>query len=158
LVVLLDLLAFLVGLPDIHLGIQSLLVHRDRLDLLVHRDLPEFLVFLVFPAWLVALLDLSVFLVVLQDKHQGILGLQVNLVCLLFLAQLVVLLDLWALSVVLRDTHLGIQDLLVHRDLLGLLDHRDLPGFPVVLGNLVFLTDRKLCWFVMTFTFILERF
>jgi hypothetical protein len=58
-----------------------------------------------------------------------------------------ILLDLWALSVVLRDTHLGIQDLLVLRDLL---DHRDLPGLPVVLGNLVFLTNRKYL-FVMTF-------
>jgi hypothetical protein len=106
---------------------------------------------------LVVLLDLSVFLVVLQDKHLGIQGLLVhrdlleNLVCLLFLAQLVVLLDLWALSVVLRDTHLGIQDLLVHRDLLGLLVHRDFLGFPVVLGNLVFLTDRKLCCLMKTF-------
>jgi hypothetical protein len=109
---------------------------------------------------LVVLLDLSVFLVALQDKHQGIQGLLVhrdlldllvNLVCLLFLAQLVVLLDLWALSVVLLDTHQGIQDLLVHRDLLGLLDHPDLPGLPVVLGNLVFLTERKLCCFVKTF-------
>jgi hypothetical protein len=89
--------------------------------------------------WFLRNLQIRLVNLVYQEyqAHRDLLDLLVNLVCLLFLTQLVVLLDLWALSVVLRDAHLGNQDLL------GLLDHRDLPGLPVVLGNLVFLTDRK---------------